>query len=446
MKDNTGYWKEFFSDDYNEELKRILDTSSEPDKPDENPEAQPDTGRFDDEAEASRFRSYEIVPADGKIEPYDKSEDFNVNFDFEGEYRDVPDNRPLRPRREKRTGCLGGIVYAVFFICVSLLLASLLWLAATDVLGLGNEDELVQVTIPENFTIDDIARILREKGLIKYEFLFKLYADFSNVMEDKKITGGHTYEINKNYDYRALVNGMNIRGGKRVEVDVVIPEGYTLKQIFKLLEANNVCTEEELWDAATNEDFKYDFLDPATLRDRYRLEGFLFPDTYRFFVGDSPSRAIEKMLKRFNEKFTPEYITRAAELGYSVRDIIIIASMIEKEAGDDDTDRDLIASVIHNRLKSRNLKKLQIDATIYYAIAETGQGFSTEVDNPYNTYIVEGLPPGPIANPGIAAIRAALYPEKSDYYYYALNKQGTHNFFRDYDAHQAFVKSDQYGG
>ena len=98
MKDNTGYWKEFFSDDYNEELKRILDTSSEPDKPDENPEAQPDTGRFDDEAEASRFRSYEIVPADGKIEPYDKSEDFNVNFDFEGEYRDVPDNRPLRPR------------------------------------------------------------------------------------------------------------------------------------------------------------------------------------------------------------------------------------------------------------------------------------------------------------------------------------------------------------
>ena len=120
--------------------------------------------------------------------------------------------------------------------------------------------------------------------------------------------------------------------------------------------------------------------------------------------------------------------------------------MIEKEAGDDDTDRDLIASVIHNRLKSRNLKKLQIDATIYYAIAETGQGFSTEVDSPYNTYIVEGLPPSPIANPGIAAIRAALYPEKSDYYYYALNKQGTHNFFRDYDAHQAFVKSDQYGG
>ena len=298
MNDNTEYWKEIFGDDYNEELKKILNTPPEPDKPDENPGTRPDTDQFDDEAEASRFRSYEIVPADGKPgevresdggkkEPYDKSEDFNVNFDFEGEYRDVPDNRPLRPRREKRTGCLGGIVYAVFFICVSLLLASLLWLAATDVLGLGNEDELVQVTIPENFTIDDIARILREKGLIKYEFLFKLYADFSNVMEDKKITGGHTYEINKNYDYRALVNGMNIRGGKRVEVDVVIPEGYTLKQIFKLLEANNVCTEEELWDAATNEDFKYDFLDPATLRDRYRLEGFLFPDTYGF---GTPSR------------------------------------------------------------------------------------------------------------------------------------------------------------
>lgn len=461
MNDNTEYWKELFGDDYDEELRKILNTASEPDKPDENPEDQPDTGRFDDEDAASRFHSYEIVPADekpgdkalkagaadgGESGTYDKSEDFNINFDFEGEYRDVPDNRPLRPRREKRTGCLGGVVYAVFVICISLLLASLLWLAATDVLGLGNEDERVQVTVPEDFTIDDIAEILHEKGLIKYEFLFKLYADFSNVMKDKKITGGHTFELNKNYDYRALVHGMNIRGGKRVEVDVVIPEGYTLRQIFELFAANSVCTEEELWDAAANYDFQYDFLDSATLGDDHRLEGFLFPDTYTFWVGDTPSRVINKLLKNFNDKFTAEYITRAAELGYSVRDIVTIASMIEKEAGDDDTDRDLIASVIYNRLNSKSLKKLQIDATIYYAIAGTDQKFSKEVDSPYNTYLVEGLPAGPIANPGIASIRAALYPQKSNYYYYAANKHGTHNFFKDYDAHQAFVQSDKYGG
>jgi UPF0755 protein len=230
---------------------------------------------------------------------------------------------------------------------------------------------------------------------------------------------------------------MNTRNGQRVEVDVVVPEGYTLKQIFELFAANSVCTEDELWDAAANYDFKYDFLDSGTLGDSHRLEGYLFPDTYTFYVGDTPSRAINKMLKNFNDKFTAEYVTRAADLGYSIREIVTIASMIEKEAGDDDADRDMIASVIYNRLNSKNLKRLQIDATIYYAIAENGQEFSTEIDSPYNTYVVEGLPAGPIANPGIASIRAALFPQTSKYYYYALNKQGTHNFFKDYDAHQA---------
>jgi UPF0755 protein len=469
MNDNTEYWKELFGDDYNEDLARMLNNPSQAENQDDR-QPQGDDG--------SRFRQYEFpqtgstsngstsagstpvgstpagslpsgrsgmgnVPPGREIEPDDKADDFNVDFDFDGEYRDLPDDRPVRPRREKRSGCLGGIIYAVFIICVCLLLASLAWLAATDVLGLGNEDEKVQVTIPQDFTIDEVADILHKNGLIKYEFLFKLYADFSEA--EKKITTG-TFWLNKNYDYRALVNGMNVRGGKRVEIDVVIPEGYTLKQIFELFEVNGVCTEKELWDAAANYDFKYSFLDADTLGDSHRLEGYLFPDTYRFFVGDNPSRAIEKMLKRFNEKFTPEYITRAAELGYSVRDIITIASMIEKEAGNDDTDRDLIASVIYNRLGSNSLKRLQIDATIYYAIAETGEAFSTDIDSPYNTYVVEGLPAGPISNPGVNAIRAALYPVTSKYYYYAANKNGTHNFFKDFESHQAFVNSDEYGG
>jgi UPF0755 protein len=450
MNDNTEYWKELFGDDDNEELMKMLNNPSPSDKPE---------SRTDDADEGSRFLSYEIKPAnnppvskagasraalDKDDEPYDKSEDFNVNFDFDGEYRDVPDDRPVRPRREKRTGCLGGILYAVFIICVCLLLASLAWLAATDVLGFGNEDELVQVTVPEDFSIDTIADILYEKGLIKYKFLFKLYADFSDAIEDKKITPG-TFELNKNYDYRALIHGMNIRGGKRVETDVAIPEGFTLRQIIELLAANSVCTEEELWDAVANYDFEYDFLDSSTLGDDHRLEGFLFPDTYTFWVGDSPTRVIIKMLDNFKAKFKTDYIARAAELGYSVRDIVTIAAMIEKEAGAD-SDRDLIASVIYNRLNSKSLKKLQIDATIYYVVAETGQEFSLEIDSPYNTYMVEGLPAGPIANPGIASIRAALYPQSTKYYYYALNKDHTHNFFKDFDSQQAFVHSDEYGG
>jgi UPF0755 protein len=374
--------------------------------------------------------------------PVEAEDDFNVEFDFDEEYSDVPMNSPIRPNREKRSGCLGGILYAAFIICISLLIASLGWLAATDILGFGNEDEVVHVTIPKDYKMGDVADILHESGLIKYKSLFNLYARFSDA--DEKIVAG-TYALNKNYDYRALVNGMTLRGGKKVEIEVTIPEGYTLKQIFQLLDANRVATEAELWDAAANYDFNFSFLDESTLGDKYRLEGYLFPDTYRFYVGDSPSRAINKMLSTFNAKYTDEFASRAAEMGFTQREIVIIASLIEKEAGNDE-ERPRISSVIHNRLKSQNLQLLQIDASIHYAISRTGESFSTTVDSPYNTYLNPGLPPGPIANPGLASIKAALNPESTNYYYYALNKQGTHNFFRDFASHSAFVQSDEYGG
>ena len=119
--------------------------------------------------------------------------------------------------------------------------------------------------------------------------------------------------------------------------------------------------------------------------------------------------------------------------------------MIEREAGDDE-ERPRIAAVIYNRLDSNDFPRLEIDATIHYAIARTDIPFSTELDHPYNTYMYEGLPPGPIASPGMASIRAALYPDTTNEYYYALNIHGTHNFFRTYAQHQDFVRSSEYGG
>jgi UPF0755 protein len=459
MTENQDYWKELLGDEYNEELMKILQGSSEPEKPagPANPGngGSPDNRKDAPQEPPDRKAPEPAMPAPkapardkalpakkgrGTAEPDD---DFDVTFDFDGEYKDVPDNRPLRQRREKRTGCLGGLLYAVFIICICLLLASLLWLAATDVLGLGNVDETVQLTVPQGYTIDSVSDMLLKDGLIKYKFLFKLYADFSHA--DKKIVPG-TYELNKNYDYRALVGGMSAHGGKKVEVSVTIPEGWTLKQIFDLFDSNKICPEQDLWDTAANYDFDYDFLDKSTLGDKYRLEGFLFPDTYTFYVGDTPTRTIGKMLANFKTKFKDEYTARAKELGYSVRDIVIVASMIEREAGNDN-ERDLVASVIYNRLKSKSFPRLEIDATIYYAIAETGEEFSTDIDSPYNTYKVKGLPAGPIANPGIASIKAALYPETTKYYYYALNKdEKSHSFFKDGDSFNAFINSDQYGG
>jgi len=368
---------------------------------------------------------------------------FKMKFDFESAYRDVPENKPLRLRREKRTGLVGGLLFAIFVICISLILASAAWMATADILGFASVDEEVSVQVPTGFSIDGITDMLYESGLIRYKFLFTIYAEYSNAEE--KISEG-TYMLNKNFDYRAIVQGMTARAGVRVETSVTIPEGYTMAQIFALLEAEGVCPANELWETATYHDFNgFHFLERKTLGDKLRLEGFLFPDTYNFYMDSTAQQAILRMLREFHKRFTEEYIERAEELELSVREVITIASLIEREAGDDE-ERPRIGAVIHNRLNNPDYQRLEIDATIHYAIAGTTIPFSTQLDSVYNTYIHEGLPPGPIASPGIPSIEAALYPDRTNDYYYALNKFGTHNFFTNYNDHVNFVNSDEYGG
>jgi len=375
-----------------------------------------------------------------------KNGDFEVDFNFEEEYETAAEReertRAIEPRREKRTGCLGGLLYFLFVICAAIVIASVGWIWAMDVLGLGQPNEVVEVSLPRGVTVDEATDILYDAGLVKYKYLFKLYTRFSSASQN--IAGG-TYQLNRDYDYRALVYGMTPSGSKKIEADpITIPEGYTLRQIFELLDANGICFEEDLWDAAANYNFDYDFLDKSTLGDKTRLEGYLFPDTYNFYISDKPSRVINKFLSNFNNKFTDEYKARADELGLSVADIVNIAAMIEREAANDE-ERATISSVIHNRLNTDVTGHLlQIDATIYYAIAGTDKPFSIELDDPYNTYKHPGLTPSPIANPGEASIRAALYPESTDYYYYALGTDGVHHFYHDYDAFTNFLNSSEF--
>lgn len=396
-----------------------------------------------------------------------KQKEFEVDFDFDEEYPD--ENEKIVSRGAgKRTGCLSGILFFIFVVCVSVALAAFAWMCATDVLGLGDEKSEITVSIPkEIFTVVErektsadgekemrevsvadmsyIASMLKENGLIKYEWLFKLYSRFSSA--DEKVKAG-TYVLNTDFDYRALVNGMTPSAGERVVVDVTIPEGHNIFQVVQDLTSNGVCDEDELWDCLANYDFEYEFLDKSTLGDKLRLEGYLFPDTYSFYVGDTPSRVIGKLLKNFDRKWTEEMTEQAKALGYTQREILIVASMIEKEAGAD-SERATIASVIYNRLRDGGQGtnyKLQIDATLYYAAQIEGVSMSKDIDSPYNTYLVTGLPAGPIANPGIASIKAALDPETTAYYYYALGKEGVHHFTKTLEEHTAFVNSDEYGG
>ena len=447
MSENKDYWKELLGDDYNEDLfKELID--SDPDQP--AAPSMPAEPMKKDTTQPEPVRQEKTVrkPVSRK-QPASAADDFQVDFDFDKAYKDVEvEDKPVTRKRERRSGCLSGILYAAFVICISLVLVAVIWISATDVLGLGKPDAVGEVTIPDEVVqngiadIDRVAEILHDEGFVDHKILFKLYASFSSA--DEKIEAG-TYKLNYNYDFRALVNGMTSDSGTFVEVDVTIPEGYTMTQIFQLLESNNVCTATELKDTATNYNFEYFFLDASTLGNEKRLEGYLFPDTYTFYENDDPENVLGKMLDNFGSKFDAEYQERAAEMGYSIAEIVNIASMIEKEAGSDD-ERATIASVMYNRLENWDAPYLQIDATINYIIEGTNREFSTEIDSLYNTYMYSGLPMGPISNPGMASIKAALYPEDTDYNYYALGLDGTHEFFEGFDAFSEFVNSDEYGG
>ena len=348
-----------------------------------------------------------------------------------------------RPRRGS-TGRTAGfaVLYVVGVIGVSILLACLLWIAANDVLALNKDEKEVTITISSEDSFNSIVNRLEDEGLIEYKWLFKLFAAFTGGKDD--VTMG-TYTLNTDMDYRALLAGMSANSATRSVVDVVIPEGYTLDQIFALLEEKGVATVEELQEAAANHDYAFSFLQDIPLGDYHRLEGYLMPSTYEFYTPHDPVYAINKLLVYFDSMVTEDIRAQVEETGYSLREILTIASMIERET--DGSDREEIASVIYNRLEhpeGETVGLLQIDATLAYI---NGGKVPTEadkaIDSPYNTYMYKGLPPAPIANPGMEAIMAALEPTDTSYFYYALGDDNLHHFFNTYDQLQSFLNSQE---
>jgi conserved hypothetical protein, YceG family len=353
------------------------------------------------------------------------AEDIKNDNNNEGEYS------PVSRRRYYRTGCFGGILYFGFIVCLSVLFCALSWMAANDVLSLNKAPVTADIYVGEAKDIKQVATELQTKGIIEYKWLFEIFASYSQ--EGKNIDPG-TYTVSNQLDYRAIIIKLQQSSGwsgeERMTATVLIPEGKTLTQIFQILSDAGVCAYETLLDCSQNYAFDYDFLSVRNTEDdsvQYKLEGYLFPDTYEFYLESEPEEAIGKLLANYKAKVTDDMAAQAQSMGYSMNEIITIASLIEKEAGSDE-ERSTIASVIYNRLNSNYYPYLQIDATVQYALGEHKEQLSYEdrmVDSKYNTYMQEGLPPGPIASPGLASIRAALDPASTGYYFYALNKEGT---------------------
>ena len=346
-----------------------------------------------------------------------------------------------RRRRSAARSASFAVLYAVAVIGVSALLACVGWIAASDVLALNKEEHSVTVTITPEDSYDDVVDMLKDNGLIEYKSLFKLFSAITGGKD--KIASSGTFTLNSDMDYRALISGISANSASRAVVDVTIPEGYTVAQIFQLLEEKGVSTVDKLTEQAASYNYKFSFLQEIPLGDYRRLEGYLFPDTYRFYMGEDPKTVLNKMIANFDRKFTDDMRQQAADMGYSVHDIVNVASMIEKET--DGSDQTHIASVIYNRLKGTATNGyLQIDATIQYILPERKEKLTAEdqaIDDPYNTYQYAGLPAGPISNPGIASLRSALNPQSTSDYYYALGDDGVHHFFQTYDAQQRFIQS-----
>lgn len=395
----------------------------------------------------------------------DKKGDEKHNYT--GDELSERDYHPIRQNREYRSGCLGGLMYFVFIACVSIVLACVAWMTASDMLALNKGGHIATITLPTSIfssetvdviddegnktgtkvithaDIDYVSAALKDAGIIEYRWLFEFFCKISNA--DVKLDAGE-YELNSALDYRALVQHMQESSGAAAVVDVTIPEGFTMHQIFKRLEEEGVCGFDELMEAAANYTYNYSFLEGVEPGDARRLEGYLFPETYQFYVGSQGSSAINKFLNVYNNRQTADMLKQAENMGMSMREIITVASLIEKEAANDE-ERPQIASVIYNRIRAG--MSLGLESTILYEFPEH-EGAPTmemlQLDNPYNTYMSVGLPPTPICNPGLASINAALNPASTGYYYFTLDTAtDTHRFFTNINEFNNFVATQDYG-
>ncbi len=393
------------------------------------------------------------MPEEAEPEPQEPEEELPV--------------QKVMPKKKNTYGFLGlphvlsTVVWIVLAVAIGAALGRMIWGVASEVLAFGREDKEVTITITADDDLDSITDKLYKTGLISSPELFKLYAGISNAMD--KIDVG-IYNLNTLYDYHALV--LMMQGtSNRVTVDVMIPEGYTCAQIFQLLQERGVCTAQELEEAAVNGELgEFWFLEGLERTDKYCLEGYLFPNTYQFYANDNPVRVLNKLLSGFDASFTEDMqalleqlnVTLAAQMkknGLSqeeinarkvtVREVIIVASLIEKEAASVPESYN-ISSVIYNRLTNpAKFPYLEIGSSLLYV---TGNQELTEedkaLDTPYNTYLYEGLVPTPIANPSQNSLKAALEPADTDYYYYALDPESNrHNFSATLKEHQAFLES-----
>jgi UPF0755 protein len=294
----------------------------------------------------------------------------------------------------------------------------------------GTAPSIQIVDIPDGSTFRQVTALLERERLIPSRLGFLLLGRLT--LADRRILPGE-YALHGGMAPREIL--AKLLAGQVVLHPVTIPEGFTVAQIAALLEERGLTNAKEFLALAQDREF----ILSALQLDVPNLEGYLFPDTYHFSRHARAKEMITTMMDRFWQTFTPEWRVRAQDIRMTVHQVLTLASVIEKETGADG-ERELIASVFHNRLLKRI--PLQSDPTVIYGMTSFDGNLrrrDLEKTTPYNTYRVAGLPPGPIANPGAHSIRATLYPASTTYLYFVSKNNGTHQFSSTLTEHNLAV-------
>lgn len=354
-------------------------------------------------------------------------------------------DKKLSKAKNKRNRRVFRVIWLVSVIIVGAMAGMFFVAGIDDMLAINRtEEKNVRIEIPANPNLDTVATVLEKNNIIDDKNYFKLFAKFTKADDD--FTQG-TYDIKTNLDYEAIINFLLSSVNRTDTVEVTIPEGRNVIEIAKLLKEKGALADEDKFLELCNSnnfDDEYSFLKDITNADDryYKLEGYLYPDTYTFYENEDAENVIYRFLNNYDSKLTekqdvPGYdkVTTIEDMlkknrsDYTLDQVMIVASIIQSEAADTD-DMYYISSIIYNRLhadEDMGVKYLGLDSTKFYP-------YRTQVDVPedardtfessYDTYSKEGLPAGEICNPGMNAIIAALNPKDTNYYFFCHDKDG----------------------
>ena len=312
--------------------------------------------------------------------------------------------------------------------------------------------EEVTIEIPQDSSAKEVAKILHKNGLIRFE---KAFVKRLQESQYRGMLQAGTFTLRKGMNTLEMMEIMSKEDeDSKIVKQLVIPEGYTIDMIAAKCQEEDICSKSDFINAVksiTSNDFEYLEDVPSGANVRYKLEGYMFPATYDITKNTKAIDIVNMMLSAFKLYYTDELKSIALEKGYNSFEVLTVASMIEREAKIDE-ERPKIASVIYNRLEENT--QLQIDSTLLYPMTE-GMYDKPKVleedlaySSPYNTYVSSGLPVGPICNPGLACIKAALEPADTNYMYYHIidEEKGEHIFTETLEEHEETLSDDEDSG